>query len=429
MAALPHRVNRTRARARLHQSGCVGRGPFRCGRSDPRRLAADLDQRDHHARRPPGSASALARTAEQARTIASALAEVGTPSGRSRTPNGRSRRRTPAWRSRRSRRASVTSACRRGRWASWRPGRRRPPRVLPSASSSRPGLRRAVRAAAVLRAERDALPGQRTDQEALRSAAQLLTGSLTAVAREEERLSTLVDKAEELGRRPGSSPSSTPTCCRQSGVRHRDRHVDGGPRGVARVDRPSAQRAGGCPRQHACERRGLPRVRVPRASPARSSVRQHVAGHGRADRHREGGCRCSSEGGRHGGRRRGSGAVGSRRVRPGRHRPRRSTRRHLQVQLPTTCHVHGRRTRRRSRQPTPLPGSRSNWRACSDARPSSRARSPAWTRPLRSSRARSGSVTSRSSARSSASVPSSATRRRQALSCRRHAPASRCSPP
>ena len=57
--------------------------------------------------------------------------------------------------------------------------------------------------AAALRAERDALPGQRAAQETRRSAAQLLAGSLAAVAREEERLGTLVDKAEELGRRAG----------------------------------------------------------------------------------------------------------------------------------------------------------------------------------------------------------------------------------
>jgi exonuclease SbcC len=149
------------------------------------------------------AASALARTAEQARTIATTLAEVGdaqravADAERAVAPedSGLAVAQIPTRIG--DLRVQEGSLGELAAWEAQAPARAAEREQLAARAAT------SIEAAAVLRAERDALPGQRTAQEAQRSAAQLLAGSLAAVAREEERLSTLVDKAEELGRRSG----------------------------------------------------------------------------------------------------------------------------------------------------------------------------------------------------------------------------------
>lgn len=164
-------------------------------------LAADLATataaRDAHRE----AALALARIAEQSRAVATALSEVG---GAQRAVADAEHALAPAD-------AGLEAGALAGRigdlrvqegslgeLAAWEAD-------APVRAAEREALAARVRASSTradeLRAEKASLPQQRAAREAERSAAQLLAGSLAAATREEQRLTTLVEKADELGRR------------------------------------------------------------------------------------------------------------------------------------------------------------------------------------------------------------------------------------
>lgn len=160
-------------------------------------LAAATTARDEHK----AAAHALVRAAEHARSVATALSEVGdaqrsVTKARAALDPADSGLDASALAERvgdlRVREGSL------GELAAWEAD-------APARATERAQL--AARAADgsskadELREERASLPEQRRASEAQRSAAQLLAGSLASAAKEEERLTALTEKADELVRR------------------------------------------------------------------------------------------------------------------------------------------------------------------------------------------------------------------------------------